>query len=132
MQSNQANYIHLNAGLRPKPSCIPSVNTEPHGGQIKNSKGMRSGLTFENLRILLLPIFPNFFKSTNRPELFGLTTKKAPASFPNQPSIYRKQIFPPSGFCGLELSADSCPQQPVAIFVQNKSENSSVCKALFS
>ena len=35
LQSNEANGIPLNAGIRLKSSCIPPINTVPHGGQVR-------------------------------------------------------------------------------------------------
>ena len=77
-----------------------------------------------------------FMKKKN--ELLGIgdrirpsLVRKEPLIFgcsQNQPKTCRKQIFLPSGCCGLELSADTCPQLPVAILVQNKSQNSPVWK----
>lgn len=58
------------------------------------------------------------------PKIFHVEKERKiswPPNSPNQPKIHRKQIFPLSGGCDLELSADDSPQLPLAILVQNKS-----------
>ena len=44
LQTNEANYIDLNAGLWLKSLCIPPVNTVSNGGQIKNLWKKKRGL----------------------------------------------------------------------------------------
>ena len=43
LQSYQANYNYLKAGIVLKASCIPAVNTLPHGGPVGSLQGNTRG-----------------------------------------------------------------------------------------
>ena len=57
LQSNEANYIHLNARMRLEASCSSLVNTVPHGGQLESvdwKAGLALGMEFSVVCVSVL------------------------------------------------------------------------------
>ena len=59
LKSNEACYIHLNAGLRLESLSIPVVNTVPHGGQTESLWNCNYGRKGSEYSTSLYEVFQN-------------------------------------------------------------------------